>query len=155
MSTHDTPSPTAEQTRDDDLQVSRAPSCVVVRYERERRLIDVRDHPEVVIGRSRNATYFVDDDRVSRRHLRITFRQGTLYAEDLGSRNGSKLNGRRIEGRVALQPGDLLSAGPVEVGVVHHQRGHAARRRGRAVVAPRGRGRARGALQAAAGAWSA
>jgi len=117
VSAHDTPSPTEEQTRDDDLQVPRAPSCVVVRYERERRLIDVRDHPEVVIGRSRNATYFVDDDRVSRRHLRITFRQGTLYAEDLGSRNGSKLNGRRIEGRVALQPGDLLTAGPVEVGV--------------------------------------
>ncbi len=88
-----------------------------MRYERDRRLIDVRDHPEVVIGRSRDVTYVVEDDRVSRRHLRITFREGTLYAEDLGSRNGSKLNGRRIEGRVALQPGDVLTAGPVEVSV--------------------------------------
>jgi two-component system response regulator AtoC len=113
-----TPSPaTAAETSDEDLPASRAPSCVVVRHERDRRLIDVRDHPEVVIGRSRDVTYAVEDDRVSRRHLRITFREETLWAEDLGSRNGSKLNGRRIEGRVALQPGDVLIAGPVEVSV--------------------------------------
>jgi len=115
---NDSPSPaTIAETRDDDLPTSRAPSCVVVRYERDRRLIDVRDFPEVVIGRSRDATFTVDDERVSRRHLRITFREETLWAEDLGSRNGSKLNGRRIEGRVALQPGDLLTAGPVDVSV--------------------------------------
>ena len=115
---NDSPSPaTLAETRDDDLPASRAPSCVVVRYERDRRLIDVRDFPEVVIGRSRDATFTVDDERVSRRHLRITFREETLWAEDLGSRNGSKLNGRRIEGRVALQPGDLLTAGPVDVSV--------------------------------------
>ncbi|MGZ3429767.1 MAG: FHA domain-containing protein, partial [Polyangia bacterium] len=118
MSVRDTPSPaTAAETRDDEVSTSRAPSCVVVRHERDRRLIDVRDHPEVVIGRSRDVTYSVEDDRVSRRHLRITFREETLWAEDLGSRNGSKLNGRRIEGRVALQPGDVLIAGPVEVSV--------------------------------------
>ncbi|MCU1282054.1 MAG: sigma54 specific transcriptional regulator, Fis family [bacterium] len=118
MNAPDTPSPaTVAETCDDDVATSRAPSCVVLRYERDRRLIDVRDHPEVVIGRSRDVTYTVEDDRVSRRHLRITFREETLWAEDLGSRNGSKLNGRRIEGRVALQPGDVLIAGPVEVSV--------------------------------------
>jgi DNA-binding NtrC family response regulator/pSer/pThr/pTyr-binding forkhead associated (FHA) protein len=114
----ESPSPaTIGETRDEELPVSRAPSCVVVRSEHDRRLIDVRDHPEVIIGRSRDVTYVVDDERVSRRHLRITFREDTLYAEDLGSRNGSKLNGRRIEGRVALQPGDVVVAGPVEVSV--------------------------------------
>jgi DNA-binding NtrC family response regulator len=114
----DSPSPaTIAETRDDDAPASRAPSCVVIRYERDRRLLDVRDYPEVVIGRSREATYTVEDDRVSRRHLRITFREETLWAEDLASRNGSKLNGRRIEGNVALQPGDVLTAGPVEVSV--------------------------------------
>jgi len=114
----DSPSPaTVAETRDDDAPASRAPSCVVIRHERDRRLVDVRDYPEVVIGRSREATYTVEDDRVSRRHLRITFREETLWAEDLGSRNGSKLNGRRIEAKVALQPGDVLTAGPVEVSV--------------------------------------
>jgi two-component system, NtrC family, response regulator AtoC len=118
VSANESPSPaTVADTRDDDLPTSRTPSCVVVRYERDRRLIDVRDHPEVVIGRSAGATYSVEDDRVSRRHLRITFREETLFAEDLDSRNGSKLNGRRIEGRVALQPGDVVTAGPVEVSV--------------------------------------
>jgi transcriptional regulator with AAA-type ATPase domain len=118
MMVSQSPSPaTVAETRDDDAPAARAPSCVVIRYERERRLVDVRDHPEVVVGRSRDVTYVVDDDRVSRRHVRITFREDTLYAEDLGSRNGSKLNGRRIEGRVALQPGDVVTAGPVEVTV--------------------------------------
>ena len=118
MNAIDSPSPaTIAETRDDDAPASRAPSCVVIRHERDRRLIDVRDYPEVVIGRSREATYTVEDDRVSRRHLRITFRQESLWAEDLGSRNGSKLNGRRIEGTVALQPGDVITAGPVEVSV--------------------------------------
>ena len=118
MNASESPSPaTIAETRDEDIPASRAPSCVVVRYERDRRLIDVRDFPEVVIGRSRDVTFTVDDERVSRRHLRITFREETLWAEDLGSRNGSKLNGRRIEGRVALQPGDVLTAGPVEVSV--------------------------------------
>ncbi|HEY1585885.1 MAG TPA: FHA domain-containing protein, partial [Polyangia bacterium] len=112
MNATDSPSPaTIAETRDDDAPASRAPSCVVIRYERDRRLLDVRDYPEVVIGRSREATYTVEDDRVSRRHLRITFREETLWAEDLASRNGSKLNGRRIEGNVALQPGDVLTAG--------------------------------------------
>ena len=118
MNATDSPSPaTVAETRDDDAPASRAPSCVVIRHERDRRLVDVRDYPEVVIGRSREATYTVEDDRVSRRHLRITFREETLWAEDLGSRNGSKLNGRRIEAKVALQPGDVLTAGPVEVSV--------------------------------------
>ena len=118
MNATDSPSPaTVAETRDEDVPASRAPSCVVIRHERDRRLVDVRDYPEVVIGRSRDATYTVEDDRVSRRHLRITFREETLWAEDLGSRNGSKLNGRRIEGKTALQPGDVLTAGPVEVSV--------------------------------------
>ncbi|HEX8953240.1 MAG TPA: FHA domain-containing protein, partial [Polyangia bacterium] len=118
MNATDSPSPaTIAETRDEEVPGARAPSCVVVRFERERRLLDVRDFPEVVIGRSRDATFTAEDDRVSRRHLRITFREETLWAEDLGSRNGSKLNGRRIEGRVALQPGDVLTAGPVEISV--------------------------------------
>ena len=119
MNANESPSPaTVGETRDDlGLPAARAPSCVVVRYQRDRRLIDVRDHPEVIIGRSRNATFMADDDRVSRRHLRITFREGTLFAEDLGSRNGSTLNGRRMQGRLALQPGDTVAAGPVEITV--------------------------------------
>jgi DNA-binding NtrC family response regulator len=106
-----------ETPEDPSLAGSRSATCIVVRDRRQRRLLDVRDYPEVIIGRSRDATFVIDDERISRKHLRIICREGTLFAEDLGSRNGSTLNGRRITGRVALQSGDHLVAGPVSISV--------------------------------------
>jgi len=82
-----------------------------------RRIVDVRDHAEVVLGRSRGATFSVDDDRVSRRHLRIVCRGDMLFAEDLGSRNGTTLNGRRMDRELPLEAGDQLRAGPVQITV--------------------------------------
>jgi two-component system, NtrC family, response regulator AtoC len=111
------PETAADLADDESLASSRSATCIVIRDRRQRRLLDVRDHPEVIIGRSRHATFVVDDERISRHHLRITYRDGVIYAEDLGSRNGSTRNGTRIEGRVALQPGDQVVAGPVSITV--------------------------------------
>jgi DNA-binding NtrC family response regulator/pSer/pThr/pTyr-binding forkhead associated (FHA) protein len=112
-----------QRTRDDDGAWDVAgETCIVVRFGGERRVIEVRDHAEVVIGRSRESTFVADDDRVSRRHLRIVCRDGGLWAGDLGSRNGSTLNGRRITGERSLASGDELSAGPVRVTVCGRRR---------------------------------
>jgi DNA-binding NtrC family response regulator/pSer/pThr/pTyr-binding forkhead associated (FHA) protein len=116
VSASDAPSPvTRADSFDEEPSEAGDEGCIVVRHGRARRLLDVRDHPEVVIGRSRGATIVIDDDRVSRRHLRIIWRERALYAEDLGSKNGSTLNGRPLNGRTARQTGDELVAGPVEV----------------------------------------
>ena len=48
-------------------------------------------------------------DLVSRKHARISARGDVLQVEDLGSRNGSKLNGQPLSGSSALKTGDLLS----------------------------------------------
>jgi hypothetical protein len=68
------------------------------------------DAGHVLIGRSRRCDFVVRDPSVSRRHaLLIRGQDGwTLY--DLGSTNGTRINGWRVE-RATLRPGDELELG--------------------------------------------
>jgi uncharacterized membrane protein len=68
--------------------------------------------PDVtVLGRSPRSHVPVDDGRVSAEHARIE-RQGQAYVlRDLGSRNGTYVNGRRVSGAVVLHPGDQVRVG--------------------------------------------
>src|SRR5699024_2172498 len=50
---------------------------------------------------------------VSRKHCRIVRDGDALKLEDLGSSNGSYLNGRRVQKEAALSPGDTIQIGPV------------------------------------------
>jgi DNA-binding NtrC family response regulator len=103
---------TAELARDAELCPE---NCVEIELAGQRRLYDVAAQGELVIGRAPDVTLTVDDERVSRRHLRISVRDGALYAEDLGSRNGTLLNGRRLEGGRSLRGRDELEVGPVRI----------------------------------------
>ena len=49
-------------------------------------------------GRSRQCDVIVDDPNVSRQHAEVRPRGGSWVLTDLGSTNGSRLNGRRVEG---------------------------------------------------------
>ena len=53
-------------------------------------------------GRELPRGLFEEDDRVSRLHARIEKKDGAVWLEDLGSRNGTFANGERVEGRVKL-----------------------------------------------------
>jgi len=66
---------------------------------------------EVTLGRSPSCEIPVDDDKVSRRHARIFLREGQARLQDLGSRNGTLLNGERIQGEALLLPGDRVQVG--------------------------------------------
>ena len=70
---------------------------------------------ENLIGRTPDATLFVDSPRVSRRHCRILVTQGRATIEDLGSKNGTYLEGSRLEGSSALADGDQITVGPTVV----------------------------------------
>ncbi|HEY0512203.1 MAG TPA: SpoIIE family protein phosphatase [Thermoanaerobaculia bacterium] len=62
----------------------------------------------LVVGRALDADLTLADPFLSRRHSRF-FRQGTgLFVEDLGSRNGTLVNGRTIDGATAVRPGDAV-----------------------------------------------
>ena len=64
----------------------------------------------VVVGR-RAADLVVDDPQVSRRHARLNPAGGALEVEDLGSLNGTRVNGARIDGPVRLAAGDQVRIG--------------------------------------------
>jgi transcriptional regulator with GAF, ATPase, and Fis domain len=66
----------------------------------------------IVVGRSSSATLQLIDGKVSREHCRITVDgAGRPAIEDLGSQNGTFVNGARVDGRAALQSGDELAIG--------------------------------------------
>jgi len=63
------------------------------------------------MGRSRQCDVMVDDANVSRTHAEVRPRGGSWVLTDLGSTNGSRLNGRRVEGSEVLKPGDEIELG--------------------------------------------
>ena len=64
----------------------------------------------LLIGRSRDCDVTVEDPNVSRRHAELRNEDGRWIITDLGSTNGVKVNGRRVE-QAALEPGDELVFG--------------------------------------------
>ena len=68
---------------------------------------------ENILGRHPDAQARIDQTLVSRRHARITIRADRMLLEDLGSHNGTFLNGRRLDKAVELHDGDIISLGPV------------------------------------------
>lgn len=64
--------------------------------------------PDLLIGRSRQADIRLKFSTVSGRHCTLEWRDGYWFVEDLGSSNGVKINGERVDRR-HLIPGDQLS----------------------------------------------
>ena len=73
-----------------------------------------RDHAlgaaECVVGRDASATFVLDDNLASRRHFKIVAEGGSWFVEDLGSTNGTVVNGQRAM-RQRLADGDQIRAG--------------------------------------------
>jgi hypothetical protein len=67
------------------------------------------------LGRDVNATILIDDEFVSGIHAALTYRGRAWYLEDLGSTNGTFINGSRVEGVAATTFGDELQVGNVRL----------------------------------------
>lgn len=68
---------------------------------------------EVVMGRLPECSVCIDSNMVSRKHARV-FREGSSYfVEDLGSGNGTSVNGQRIAERTLLHHEDRIKLGPI------------------------------------------
>ncbi|MEO5666892.1 MAG: FHA domain-containing protein [Bdellovibrionota bacterium] len=64
-----------------------------------------------VIGRRLDAAIPIDDGKASRDHALVDFRNGFFYLVDLGSTNGTYVNGRRVQHATRLSLGDHLRIG--------------------------------------------
>jgi FHA domain len=73
---------------------------------------DLRDG--AMFGRTDNADIRVDDPFASSAHARIDDRGGTMYLEDMGSTNGTYLNGRKVQSAERLDVGDTIRIGDSE-----------------------------------------
>jgi hypothetical protein len=65
----------------------------------------------VTLGRSRQADVVLNDPNVSRQHAEVRPRGGSWVLTDLGSTNGSRINGRSVEGSEVIKPGDEIELG--------------------------------------------
>jgi pSer/pThr/pTyr-binding forkhead associated (FHA) protein len=80
------------------------------------------DQP-VYIGRSRQCSLRLDSPTISSKHARVGYESGEFWVEDLGSTNGTFVNGQQIAGRVNVQAGVPISFGRevTVVGVVSQE----------------------------------
>ena len=68
-------------------------------------------HEHTIIGRSRSSGCVLSDPTVSRAHAALSYRDGAWSLRDLGSTNGTYVNGRRITGETEVRPGDEVAFG--------------------------------------------
>jgi pSer/pThr/pTyr-binding forkhead associated (FHA) protein len=66
---------------------------------------------QITIGRDSTNGITINDAEISRRHARLTFQGGKYVLEDLGSTNGTFVNGQRLAGPRVLKTGEVVSFG--------------------------------------------
>lgn len=72
-------------------------------------------HTRTVIGRLDSAHLQLKDGRISRVHAQILAKDGLFWIEDLNSRGGTWLNGKKIEELMRLRSGDSIRLGKIEL----------------------------------------
>jgi hypothetical protein len=73
----------------------------------------------VTVGRSVDNEVVIDEESVSKRHARLDWLGDWAELQDLGSSNGTFVNGRRIDTQVRLEDDDGLAFGGVQVLFLH------------------------------------
>ncbi|HSJ34473.1 MAG TPA: FHA domain-containing protein [Acidimicrobiia bacterium] len=93
-----------------DRRKRRGTKVVMVRSENQAGL-DFTVTDATVLGRSDEADIVLDDPYASEFHLRLVASEGGLTLHDLGSTNGTYLNGRRVTAPTELRRGDAVQVG--------------------------------------------
>lgn len=80
-----------------------------------RRLEIQEDQAEITLGRSPECDFALNDQNISRRHALIKRTWNGYTIQDLGSKNGVLINGKRAEGAGAIKDGDELQIGGIKL----------------------------------------
>ncbi len=86
---------------------------LIVKTERGRRVLTINRRVAVIGRRKGKCAVRVPEPEVSRRHCRLVQTDGFVVIEDLGSINGTYLNGERVTRPCAVRPGDAVEVGPL------------------------------------------
>lgn len=92
-------------------------SLSVEKGPKELRGVSILVRGPVIVGRSPNADIVIGAGYVSARHARFSLMGTNLFVEDLGSTNGTAVNGQFITAPTALNNNDIVSVGDVEIRV--------------------------------------
>lgn len=84
---------------------------VSVRYKLDGRTATTTLVLPCVIGRNHGCQLYLTDEKVSQQHAKVSLENNTVMIEDLGSLNGTYVNGEKIEGPVELLSGDEVVVG--------------------------------------------
>jgi DNA-binding NtrC family response regulator len=105
----------------------RAPECAnlsLIIFTAGRRWVVPLDEPgDRIIGRSPDCDVPIDDETISRRHVSVTITESGASVRDLGSSNGTLVNGRRVAS-ATLEPGTVVTLGHAQI-IVEQRRGQA------------------------------
>ena len=72
---------------------------------------------EVSVGRDPRSDVPLQDEAVSVRHALLSFHHGQWWLQDLGSKNGTRLNRQHVHGAIVLANGDEIECGQARLGV--------------------------------------
>ena len=89
---------------------------LVVRGRSASEIIKLEDGVTIV-GRHDECHLKIKSSQVSRQHCHLFEKKGLLLVKDLGSANGTYVNGKRVKEQQVLEPGDELTIGDVQLRV--------------------------------------
>jgi two-component system cell cycle response regulator len=92
-------------------QGNRRGVLVILSGARPGRTVVITEGQDFIVGRTSEATYAVDDESLSRRHVRFFAIAGRYAVEDLKSTNGTFVDGKRLDGPAFLEPGARIQLG--------------------------------------------
>lgn len=100
----------------DQISSRKAPPIrLEVRAKRRRPLVRAFAQPEIILGRDPAADLPLTDRAVSAHHALLSFHDGQWWVDDLGSRNGTRLNHEKVTGPTVLTNGDEIKCGQIRV----------------------------------------
>lgn len=89
------------------------PAWAYLESVRDQRRIPIRTH-RALLGRSRSADVVIADLEVSRGHAILWTEQGKMWVADIGSANGTQINGTPVAGTASIDDGDVLTLGATQ-----------------------------------------
>jgi len=96
------------------IKSGEGPYFRVMNGPREGERIEINDAQEIIIGRDETADIVFKDDLVSRRHVKFRRDWAGTHVEDLGSRNGIKVNKKKVN-RKTIKDGDEVEVGNIRL----------------------------------------